>query len=89
MKLSEREVLIFLDEDGRHVMERAGVAVSESAVLFAEVDETDDIGIWIRVDRGTDKHIVLVRWDYVLSIDFEVRKQPIGMQPRKQVQASS
>ena len=45
------------------------------------VDETDDMGIWIRVDRGVEKHLVLIRWDYVLSIDFQDREQPIGLKP--------
>jgi hypothetical protein len=81
VKLIDQEVSIFLDQDGRQVMEMAGVAVPESAVLLAEVDETDDIGVWIRVDRGVDKHLVLIRWDYVLSIDVPDREEPIGLKP--------
>ena len=35
-----------------------------------DVEDTDDMGLWIRVSRGDGDHILLVRCEYVLSRDF-------------------
>ena len=80
MKISEREVAVLLSEDGRRVLRDAAVNLAESPFLWVKIEDTDDIGIWIRVTREDGDHLVLVRWEYVLSLDFLVgQPKALGM----------
>lgn len=77
MKINESEAKVFLDQDGLSVMRAAGVDVQNPVY----VEDTDDMGIWARFDRADGKHIVLIRWDYVLSLDVERRSKNVGLKP--------
>jgi len=81
VNIAGQRVSILLDSDGRAVLELSGVHFADSPALLADVDETDDLGIWIKVERDDGGHLVLVRWDYVLSVDFLEAEQPIGLKP--------
>ena len=82
MNISQRRVAIFLDEDGRNVLGLANIRLSEAAGLLVYVQDTDDIGIWVRIDREDGEHIILVRWDYVLSVDFPAGEtKTLGLRP--------
>ena len=70
MRLSERTVTIILSDDGRRILQAAAIGPSDSAALPTYVQDTDDIGIWIRVEREDGEHVILVRWEYVLSVDL-------------------
>jgi hypothetical protein len=70
MKISERDAAILLTEDGREVLKHASLNVADSMFLSVRVEDSDDIGIWIRVSREDGDHLVLIRWEYILSIDF-------------------
>ena len=61
-----------MTEDGREVLKHAAVNVAESMFLAVRVEDSDDVGIWIRVSREDGDHLLLVRWEYVLSMDFPV-----------------
>jgi hypothetical protein len=79
VNIGKQTITVFLDEDGRAILETAGVeVVSESQAVVVKVAETDDLGIWIQVNRSDAKHLVLIRWEYVLSVDLPDRKQPIA-----------
>ena len=80
MKISEREVAVLMSEEGRQVMQEAALQVSESHFLQVRVEDTDDIGMWVRVDREDGDHLLLIRWEYVLSMDFQVgRPKALGL----------
>ena len=72
MKISEREVSVLLNQEGREVLQQAALNLAESPFLSVKVEDSDDIGIWVRVSREDGDHLVLIRWEYVLSIDFPV-----------------
>ena len=72
MKISERDAAVLLTDDGREVLKHAAVNVDESMFLAVRVEDTDEIGIWIRMSREDGDHLLLVRWEYVLSMDFPV-----------------
>lgn len=74
MKIAEREVTIFLDKEGHDVMALASVNMQQPIY----VQDTDDIGIWARIDRADGKHVVLIRWYYVVSLDFRDREKGVG-----------
>lgn len=76
MNISKKTVTVFLDQDGRAILEAAAVPVSsDSSGLVANVVETDDLGIWIRIERRDGVHSILIRWEYVLCLDIAERRQ--------------
>lgn len=82
MNISQRTVTIFLDEVGQNVMELAAVGLSGSSTLSVYVQDTDDIGIWAQINREDGEHIVLIRWDYVLTVDFGAGEtKTVGLRP--------
>jgi hypothetical protein len=70
LKITERTATVILSEEGREVLESAGVSLSEQAAVLAYIHDSDDIGIWTRIPREDGDHYLLVRWEYVLTIDF-------------------
>jgi len=82
VNISKRNVTVFLDDPGRAVMELASVQTDALAGLSIYVQDTDDIGLWARIDRRDGRDIVLIRWDYVLTIDFELGDtKAVSLQP--------
>lgn len=77
MRLTGRTVSIFLSEEGRLSLQFADLNLADSPALLAPVQDTDDIGIWVRVKRQDRDHILLVRWEYVLSIEFRRSKAKV------------
>jgi len=69
VNISERTVSMVLSDDGRAALGLAGV-LWESAGLLLDVEDTDDIGVWVRIQREEREHTLLIRWDYILTIDF-------------------
>lgn len=78
MNLARRTVTIVLRDDAREALQRAAVGTPDPPVITAEVQETNDLGIWIRVRRTDQEHAVLVRWEYVLALDL-VPVEPEGV----------
>jgi len=82
VNISQRRVAIFLDEIGRNILGLADIHLAEAASLLVYVQDTDDIGIWVRIDREDGEHIVLIRWDYILSVDFPAGEiKTVGLRP--------
>ena len=82
MTLSQTSVAIFLSADGRELMKLAALSVPEPSVMMAYVQETNDLGLWIRADREDGPHLLLVRWEYILAVDFPVGEtKTIGLRP--------
>jgi hypothetical protein len=69
VKLAGQTAAILLTEDGRQILELAGVNLSQSAMLSASVEESEDLGLWIRLQREDQMHLFLLRWEYILGVD--------------------
>jgi hypothetical protein len=77
--LRHKTVTLALSEDAQSALERMALP-AERPLVTAWVEETDDLGVWIRVDRPSGRHVLLVRWEYVLSVDFPLEETPpIGL----------
>jgi hypothetical protein len=82
VNLSERTVAVVLNEEGRSALELTAIRMADSPTLLVDVQDTDDIGLWVRVDREDGEHIVLIRWEYVLSVDFPAGEtKTMGLRP--------
>ena len=68
MKLVERDIAVIVNESGQHVLKALNLA--DSTVHWLHVQDADELGIWARVAREDGNHFVLIRWDFVLGLDF-------------------
>jgi len=70
MRLATRRVEVVLSEEGQTALRLAGVDLPEALLPMFFVDETDELGLWIRATRNDGLHSILIRWEYVLSLDL-------------------
>ena len=73
MKLREKPLGVLLSEEGRQGLQLAALNLEESQFVWVYVDETDDLGLCVRVHRDDGDHLVLIRWEYILSIDVPAK----------------
>ncbi|HEU5232653.1 MAG TPA: hypothetical protein VFU50_07335 [Terriglobales bacterium] len=82
MQINRRDVAVLLTEDGRQVLRLAQLSLPDSASITLEIEDTDDMGLWARVHRGDGDHLILIRWDYVLAVDFPAGEpRALGLKP--------
>ena len=63
-------------------MSVAAVDLPSAGAVLAYVRDTDDLGIWISLDREDGEHVLLIRWEYVLSIDLRAGEtKTVGLKP--------
>jgi hypothetical protein len=80
MTVAQRTVGVFLSEDGRRVLRLAECNIPESGAVQVYVQDVDDYGLWVRIQRVEAEHILLLRWEYVLSLDFPAEEvRPVGL----------
>lgn len=81
MRLNEREVTLILSPEGREVMQLSALNLPEAAGAWVKIEDSNDIGLWIRAPREDGDHLILIRWEYVLSVDFPAgeTKRPVGL----------
>lgn len=80
MKLNERNVAVLLTDDGREVLKLAAVNVESVPATMMYVQDADDMGLSARIGREDGDHLLLVRWEYVLSMDFPAGEtKTVGM----------
>lgn len=79
MKLAGRDVEVVLSKDGQSALRLAGLQLPEANLVGFSVEETDEMGIWIRVSREDELHFLLVRWEFVLSLDLLPQDRRIGL----------
>jgi hypothetical protein len=78
VRLDQQGVWIYLSEQGRVVLQTAGVQVPESRTTWFVVKESDTLGIWAYLPREDGMHILLIRWEYIFAVDLpegEVRTE--------------
>jgi len=68
VKIGERDIAVVLSGEGQQVLKVLNLP--DSAMQWLYVQDTDDMGIWARVPREDGNHLVLIRWDFVLGLDF-------------------
>jgi hypothetical protein len=70
MNLTGQKLAVLLTEEGKQVLALASVGVSESPSLSVSVEESEELGLWIRVPREDQVHFFLLRWEYILGVDL-------------------
>lgn len=77
MKLAGKSAIFHLSEDGksvlRHVLgeENYKIAtVNTKEAVVTVIEETDDLGVWIRLYERPDSMYFLLRWEFILGIEL-------------------
>jgi hypothetical protein len=71
VKLAGQAVTILLAEGGKEILSLAAVDVADPPRLLVFVEESEDLGVWIRVPRKGVMYIFLLRWEYILGISLQ------------------
>jgi len=53
------------------------LGLEDAQFIWVYVDDSDDLGFWLRVQRDDGDHLVLIRWEYILSIDVPASQAKI------------
>lgn len=77
MKLAEKLAVFHLREDGKSVLRlvvgeenfKTATANAKEAVVSV-IEETDDLGVWIRLYQRPDSKYFLLRWEFILGIEL-------------------
>ena len=73
MNLTGEPAEVFLTEDGTTILTLAHVRSDGPDTFKVTIAESDDLGLWIRVQRDEGPNVLLVRWDYILSLEVRER----------------
>ena len=71
MRLAGRRATFVLSEEGREFYFQFD-GVPKLDPVTVDVEETDDVGVWIRVWWKPDRHVLLLRWEFILGIELPV-----------------
>ena len=70
MKLSGQSAILALTPEADQILGLLAIDIPTPQLLSVTIEEADDIGLWIRVPREDQVHFVLVRWEYIWSMDL-------------------
>jgi len=77
MKLAGRMAVFHLTEDGKSLIKQIvgdsayeAVTANVGETVSSEVEETDDMGVWLRLYRKPDSRFFLLRWDFILGVEL-------------------
>ena len=72
--------MVLLADEGRQILQALNLNIPDTAIRWFDVPDTDDMGLWARVPREDGDHLVLIRWDYILGVEFpEGKTMAIGL----------
>jgi hypothetical protein len=70
VRLSGQPAAILVSPDGEDVLRLAGVNLNDEGPFSVVIEESEDLGLWIRLHRKDQMHLFLLRWEYILGIDL-------------------
>jgi hypothetical protein len=72
IRLEEQSVVLHLSDEGRRVLRQVGVSVPDTPGVQFDVQETTNHGLWVRLDYSDGRHVLLIRWNYILAMDINI-----------------
>jgi hypothetical protein len=73
VKLTGRNTAFHLTEEGKAFFHHV-TGEGPWDTVSADVEETDDVGIWLRMERGGGSKFLLLRWEFILGIEVRDEK---------------
>lgn len=76
MRLGGQVASLRLTGEGSEILPKAGLPREQEVAL--DVRDADDVGIWVQIERDGGQYFLLIRWQYILSVEF-----PVGPRRRR------
>ena len=73
MNLTGETALVFVTEDGATILARANLRSDSANTFKVTIAESEDLGLWIRVQRNGKPNVLLLQWGYILSLEVRER----------------
>ena len=70
MRLAGRAAAVLTTEDGEQILNSFGVELPALRMFLASIEDSDDMGLWLRIENEDHLRLLLLRWEYVLGIDL-------------------
>jgi len=67
VRLRNRIAVLMLTDEAREILRAAGIEIPDSISRIFQVDDHDDMGVWVREPQKDGDHIVLR--EYILTVD--------------------
>lgn len=77
MRLEGQTAAVLLTEDGRAILRLLSVPLPQDHVLVLDIVESEDLGLWVRLMREEQSHVILLQWHYILAIDIPERPRSL------------
>ena len=82
MRVGQASAAILLSEEGLSALRIMLPDLPDSPLVFLFVQETDELGLWVRVKRKDEDHVLLIRWEFVLTVDLPAGEvKTVGLKP--------
>jgi hypothetical protein len=78
VNLNGKNAAIYLSSEGAKLLSliKSGsfsvwdVGSGQHGVVIADVEESEDLGVWLRFEREGASRFFLLRWEFVVGIEF-------------------
>jgi len=70
--LKDQSVTVHLSDEGRRVLKQAGWDAPDTPPVRFEVQDGSEQGLWVRLETAGRRHIVMIRWDFILAVIVDV-----------------
>jgi hypothetical protein len=84
MRIDGQMAGVILNNEGRQILALAAVNVPDNDRMLVSIEESEDLGLWIRVSREDQLTFFLLRWEYILGVELlSGRGRVVGLTARK------
>jgi hypothetical protein len=84
MRIDGQMAGVILNDEGRQILALAAVNVPDNDRMLVSIEESEDLGLWIRVSREDQLTFFLLRWEYILGVELlSGRGRVVGLTARK------
>jgi hypothetical protein len=84
MKIDGQTAGVILTQEGRQILALAAVNIPDNNRVLVSIEESEDLGLWIRVSREDQLTFFLLRWEYILGLELlSGRGRVVGLTARK------
>lgn len=78
MNLSGKYAEFYLTEEGKALLDTiaaSGLSVFDigngsHGIVAADIEESEDLGVWLRFERHGLSKFFLLRWEFIIGIEF-------------------
>jgi hypothetical protein len=89
VNLNGKNAAFYLSEEGKIFLDsiKGGrlsvfdVGDGRHGIVTTDVEESEDLGVWLRFERGSVSKFVLLRWEFIVGIEFnnDEKSKVIGL----------